>query len=305
MTNHGGGVGIDMNSITGFHRFTGLLVWLLLLLATPAQALSPVWMIEKNGERVYVGGSMHILTAADYPLPSAFETAYNQSGKIVFETDIAKMQDPAFQQYLLDEVSYRDGRNLRQVLSTDTYAALASFFTERGVAMAGIDNFKPGMVATLMTIVELQRLGVDAIGVDAYFNERAISDQKTSGHLETLAAQVAFIANMGAGQEDEMLSYNLSDIERFPELWQSMTQAWRHGDLAWLEQQIALPMRQDFPEVYQSLLVRRNDAWMPQLEAMFASKEVEFVLVGALHLAGKDGVLAKLGARGYRITQLP
>jgi hypothetical protein len=38
---------------------------------------------------------------------------------------------------------------------------------------------------------------------------------------------------------------------------------------------------------------------------MFDSKEVEFVLVGALHLAGKDGVLAKLGARGYRITQLP
>jgi hypothetical protein len=64
-------------------------------------------------------------------------------------------------------------------------------------------------------------------------------------------------------------------------------------------------MQQDFPEVYQTLLVERNEAWMPQLEAMFASKEVEFVLVGALHLAGKDGVLAKLGARGYRITQLP
>jgi uncharacterized protein YbaP (TraB family) len=38
---------------------------------------------------------------------------------------------------------------------------------------------------------------------------------------------------------------------------------------------------------------------------MFASAEIEFVLVGALHLVGKDGVLAKLGARGYRITQLP
>jgi len=294
-----------MNSITGFRRLTCLLAWLLLLLATPAQALSPVWMLEKNGVRVFVGGTMHILTEEDYPLPNAFETAYSQSGEIVFETDVAKMQDPAFQQYLLTEVSYQDGRKLRQLISADTYLALNSFFAERGIPMASIDNFKPGMVATLMTIVELQRLGVNGVGVDAHFNQRAASDRKALGQLETVEAQVAFIANMGAGQEDEMLSYNLLDIERLPELWQSMTQAWRRGDLAWLEQQIALPMQQDFPEVYQALLVERNNAWIPQLEAMFASPQEEFVLVGALHLVGKDGVLAKLAARGYRITQLP
>jgi hypothetical protein len=282
-----------------------LLVWLLPSLATPAQALSPVWMVEKDGARVFIGGTMHILTADDYPLPKAFETAYSQSGQIVFETDIAKMQDPAFQQYLLAGVSYQDGRNLRQVLSADTYSALASFFAGRGIAMEGIDHFKPGMVATLMTVVELQRLGVDAVGVDTHFDQRAASDQKSRAQLETLAAQVAFIASLGDGEEDEMLNYNLAEIERLPELWQSITQAWRRGDLAWLEQQIALPMQQDFPEVYQSLLIGRNDAWLPQLEAMFASAEIEFVLVGALHLVGKDGVLAKLGARGYRITQLP
>ena len=290
-----------MNSITGLQR----LAWLLLLLATPVQALAPVWMIEKNGARVFVGGTIHILTEQDYPLPDGFETAYRQSGKIVFETDVAKMQDPAFQQYLLGEVSYRDGRTLRQVISADTYLALTSFFTERGLPMASIDNFKPGMVATLMTIVELQRLGVNGVGVDTYFNERALSDRKALGQLETVEAQVAFIANMGTGQEDAMLSYNLEDIERFPELWQSMTRAWRNGDLAWLEQELALPMQQDFPEVYQTMLVRRNNAWLPQLESMFTSTQVEFVLVGALHLAGKDGVLEKLAARGYRITQLP
>jgi uncharacterized protein YbaP (TraB family) len=282
---------------------TCLLVWL--LLATPVQALSPVWMVEKNGALVFVGGTMHILTEQDYPLPSAFETAYRQSAEIVFETDVAKMQDPAFQQYLLGAVSYRDGRKLSQVISADTYAAVASFFSERGVAMASIDNFKPGMIATLMTIVELQRLGVTGVGVDAHFNQRAVSDHKALGQLETVEAQVAFIAEMGAGQEDAMLSYSLEDIERLPDLWQSMTRAWRVGDLDWLEQQVALPMQQDFPRVYQTLLVNRNDAWLPQLEAMFASAQVEFVLVGSLHLVGADGLLAKLDARGYRITQLP
>jgi uncharacterized protein YbaP (TraB family) len=279
--------------------------WLLLFLAIPAHALSPVWMVEKNGTRMFVGGTMHILTAQDYPLPNAFEMAYTQSDQVVFETDITKMEDPVFQQYLLGEVSYSDGRSLQQVLHADTYRAVDEFFSARGVPMSSIDNFKPGMVATMITIVELQRLGVDGEGVDTHFNRRAERDEKPRGKLESVEEQVAFLANMGAGEEDLMLSYSLEDINRMPELWRDLTKAWLSGDLSWLEDEIALPMRTDFPSIYDSLLVERNRTWMPQLEAMSKTAQVEFVLVGALHLSGKDGLLEQLTARGYRITQLP
>ena len=248
---------------------------------------------------------MHILTAEDYPLPNAFEMAYTQSDQVVFETDITKMEDPVFQQYLLGEVSYSDGRSLQQVLHADTYRAVDEFFSARGVPMSSIDNFKPGMVATMITIVELQRLGVDGEGVDTHFNRRAERDEKPRGKLESVEEQVAFLANMGAGEEDLMLSYSLEDINRMPELWRDLTKAWLSGDLSWLEDEIALPMRTDFPSIYDSLLVERNRTWMPQLEAMSKTAQVEFVLVGALHLSGKDGLLEQLTARGYRITQLP
>jgi uncharacterized protein YbaP (TraB family) len=294
-----------MKFITGSRNLARALGWLLLLLAIPAQALSPVWMVEKDGKRMFFGGTLHILTAENYPLPKAFETAYAQSGQVVFETDITKMEDPAFQQYLLREVSYSDGRSLRQVLRADTYSAVAEFFDSRGVPMTGIDNFKPGMVATLMTVVELQRLGVNADGVDAHFNRRADLDQKQKGQLETAEEQIAFLANLGAGQEDLMVNYSLADIERLPELWRDLTQAWLDGDLAWLEQEIAQPMRSDFPSMYQSLVVERNRLWIPQLVAMSKTEQVEFVLVGALHLSGKEGLLARLAAQGYRITRLP
>jgi len=262
-------------------------------------------MVEKDGAIMFIGGTMHILSEDDYPLSNAFEIAYKQSDQVVFETDISKMEDPAFQQYLLSEVSYSDGQSLRQVLNADTYDALAEFFNARGVPMAGIDIFKPGMVVSIMTVIELQRLGINGEGVDAHFNQRAERDQKARGQLETVEEQVAFIANMGAGEEDLMLSYNLADIDRLPELWRDMTQAWLDGDLSWLEEEIAQPMRNDFPSIYNSILVKRNRAWIPQLEAMSKTARVEFVLVGALHLSGKDGLLEQLTTRGYRITQLP
>jgi uncharacterized protein YbaP (TraB family) len=277
---------------------------LLLLLALPAHAQSPVWKIEKDANLMYIGGTMHLLTARDYPLPSAFETAYQLSGRLVFETDLTKMKSPQFQQYMLAELSFSDGRNLQQVLRADTYRSVAEFFTARGVPMASVENFKPGMVATMMAMVELQRLGLAGVGVDSYFNQRADKEQKAKGKLETAEEQISFIANMGVGREDEMLAYNLADLENLPALWESMNQAWRSGDMYALEEISASSLRDDFPEIYQALLVDRNNAWIPQIEAMSQTAEVEFVLVGALHLAGSDGLLAMLSRRGYKITQL-
>ncbi len=277
----------------------------LLLLFSNANAQSPVWMIEKDDSLMFIGGTIHILTAQDYPLPDAFEKAYRQSQRVIFETDLNKMESPEFQQYILAELSYSDGRNLKQVLREDTYLSVSEFFSERGMSMSSIDNFKPGMVATLMTVVELQRLGIDGIGVDAHFNQRVNQDQKASGQLESVEAQVAFIANMGADNPDEMLAYNLADIKQLPELWQSMQKAWRSGNLAALDEVAASPLRNDFPEVYQALLVDRNNAWMPQIVAWSKTVEVEFVLVGVLHLVGNEGLLTQLSRRGYKITQLP
>ena len=37
---------------------------------------------------------------------------------------------------------------------------------------------------------------------------------------------------------------------------------------------------------------------------MLTTPEVEFVLVGALHLVGEEGVLSKLEAKGYTVKHL-
>jgi uncharacterized protein YbaP (TraB family) len=117
--------------------------------------------------------------------------------------------------------------------------------------------------------------------------------------------QIQFIANMGIGREDELLAFNLEDLEKLPGMWKSMKDSWRNGDMPKLYQETGISLKNDFPEIYQSLLVERNDAWMPQIEALLKTTQVEFVLVGALHLAGEDGLLSRLAARGYKVRQLP
>ena len=280
------------------------LSFLLLVVSFPVYAESSVWTVEKNGNTIFLGGTIHLLTESDYPLPEAYEKAYAGSVEVVLETDMQKLQSPEFQAIMMRELRYSDGRNLQQVVNKNTYRALEQFFTTRGIPMANIIGFKPGMVSTMITMVELKRLGLVGIGVDAYFSTKSINDQKKLGQLETVETQLAFIANMGAGQADEMLIYTLADIENLPTLMQSTKDAWRRGDMAQLGEVGITPFKNEFPAIYQALLVDRNNAWMPQIEAMLKTRAVEFVLVGALHLAGNNGLLAQLTARGYKVRQL-
>ena len=117
---------------------------------------------------------------------------------MVFETDIGKFKKPEFQRQLLQQLTFSDGRNLQDIITPETYAAVAEFFSTRGMSMRDIDQYKPGMVSILISVVELQRMGVMAVGVDDYYNDRASREQKAIGQLERL---VAFAQNGAPGTD--------------------------------------------------------------------------------------------------------
>ena len=81
-----------------------------------AYAASSVWQVSKGENSVFIGGTIHVLSDADYPLPAAFEHAYSKSPILVFEADMAKMKTPAFQAAMLRAVSYSDGASLKSAL---------------------------------------------------------------------------------------------------------------------------------------------------------------------------------------------
>lgn len=274
-----------------------------LLIFNTAIADTSIWKISKGNHHLYLGGTVHILAEDDYPLPAAYERVYQLSQRLVFETDLAKLQSPAFQQMVLQRLTYPEGRTLADVLSTRTYSRLKQYSESRGIPMASIEVFKPGLVTTVLLVAELQRLGLSGVGVDAYMHSKALQDGKLSGQLETVEEQLGFMEQMGRGREDELIEYTLIDIENLSSLMRSMKQAWRSGDMKKMEQVGIDPYIDKFPDTINNLLGNRNDKWIPEIEAMLKSREVELILVGALHFAGERGLLAQLKSRGYVVEQ--
>ena len=59
----------------------------------------------------------------------------------------------------------------------------------------------------------------------------------------------------------------------------------------------------EFARMEEALMSKRNRAWIPVIEAA-AAKGTTFAAFGALHLSGKDGVLALLEREGFKLERL-
>lgn len=281
-----------------------LLTLILLIPVAHASADSAVWVATSGAEKVYLGGTIHLLRPSDYPLPTPFETAYNDSDKLYFETDISGLNDFSVQAKMMQALTYNDERTLKSVLSEEAYVALSAYAAQMGLPLQMMEKFKPGLLITTLQVMEFQKIGFTPQGVDAYFNTRAVGDGKPVGQLESIEEQIGFLANMGAGNESEFVLLSLEDMKEISTSMDEMVDAWRTGNNSKLEKIYVSDMETGYPELYDSLLVDRNKAWMPLIENMFKQEGTEFVLVGAAHLVGDDGLLSALEKKGYKVSRV-
>jgi hypothetical protein len=267
-------------------------------------AQTSVWRISDGSSDIYLAGTVHLLRQQDYPLPAAYEQAYAASERLFFETDIGGMSDMGLQQRMLQQLTYQDGRTLSTVLDAESYEALSEYVAAIGLPLAMLQNFKPGLLISTLSVMEFQKLGFTPQGVDSFFFTRALGDGKPRGELETIDQQIAMLASMGEGYESQFVLYSVNDFSQIGESIERIVQAWRAGDMVALSAEFIEPMLADTPILYDSMLVQRNNNWVPQVEAMFSEEGTEFVLVGVAHLVGEHGLLEQLANRGYDIYQL-
>jgi uncharacterized protein YbaP (TraB family) len=137
--------------------------------------------------------------------------------------------------------------------------------------------------------------------VDAYFYQKAILSGKATQELETTGEVLAQLESLADIDANLVIKSTLRDLHKMDQMLAKSVGYWRKGKLEKLDKEMAADMRKETPEIYQQLLIARNQAWLPKIEQMFSSPDVELVLVGSLHLSSKDGLLAQLKKRGYQV----
>lgn len=274
-----------------------------LALSWSAQAAS-VWQVTDGQHTLYIGGTLHLLSASDYPLPEAYDRAYKQADMLVFETDMQAVSSAAFATKMMQQNTYAPGHSLVDDLSDDTLEQLTTYLADNGLPKAQLMQLKPAMLGLTLTMLQYQKAGLTSQGVDAYYHTRAQQDDKPQDWFETPDEQLSYITSMAEGQEDEFIQYTLEDLSELNKLIPPLTRDWRNGDIQGLYDLMISDLTTRYPKVHDDLLVSRNNNWLPKLKALMQTPQTEFVLVGTLHLPGKDGVLAMLKEQGYTLKQL-
>jgi len=277
---------------------------LLLAFASPSLCKAPVWKVSKDDNYLYIGGTIHVLSKDDYPLPNAFESAFNDTARLVFETDIAALSLPENQIKLSAALQFQDSRTLKTELNPETYTRLTNYLSNRNIPIENFTKYTPGGMSIVLTALELQVLEITAAGVDEHFSSRADHAFKQTGFLESIDEQLGFIEEFSTLDPNKLVNSSLSDLENLKTEWQKLLDSWRHGDVDTLDEIALEEMQNEFPKLYQFILVERNTRWLEKIKLMLSTQEIEFILVGALHLAGTDSVLIQLADLGYTIEQL-
>ena len=263
-----------------------------------------LWLVNTpQNKTFFLLGSLHVLKSDAYPLSNVIYEAYRRCEKVVFETDLAAMMDPAVQAKMLAMGLYPEGQTLFQNISDEMKTSLEKKMKALGMPLQQFARFRPWFIAVTLTALELQRLGFSPeYGIDIHFYRRAGSDQKEIGYFETVDVQLELLGKMSAHDQTAFLGQTLKDLDIAAQMADDMMNSWEKGDSDNLYKILSTSF-EGYPQIENRLLRRRNIDWVKKIEEMMAENKNVFIVVGAGHLIGPGSVVALLKEKDYTVKQ--
>jgi len=260
-----------------------------------------LWQVSDNNSSVYLLGSVHFANADYYPLSRATDKAFAAADTLAVEVDITSL-DPIKTQQLMSRMgNYQDGRTLKDVLSPETYQELEAYLEKQRIPLSLIGNQKPGMLIMSLTSMELMKLGMlPQFGIDQHFLTRA-KGSKRIVELESLQQQLELLLNMD--NPDQAISQTLEEFPTFPELASQLFSAWQSGDTTQMELLLIDEPLQKYPEsraFFDKMFTERNLTMTDKIKGYLDEDSTVFVVVGAGHLIGEQGIVKLLKEAGFK-----
>ncbi|MDI1253645.1 TraB/GumN family protein [Thermomonas sp.] len=280
--------------------------------STPASAPASIqrpllWKVSDADNSVYLLGSFHLLKADDYPLPAEVVRAFDDAESLLFEIDPREMNSPDTMAAARKYMAYAPGKSLSTVLPKPTLEKLDKVMAASGGSVQAMEQSEPWAVSLGMILAVTQTMGFKAeLGLDRNLMERAAKAGKPTAGLETVDAQLKAMDSVPYDEQAEGLDEFLDDPMKAAKQITDMHAWWRAGDVAKLDSGMRVDMAKKTPISYKLLDVDRNNIWVPLIEQRLTGSKHDdtLVVVGSLHLLGKDGLVEKLRAKGYKVERI-
>jgi uncharacterized protein YbaP (TraB family) len=282
--------------------------WLMLLplVAAADSGGHPVtlWMAEGASNTVYLLGSVHLLRKEDHPLPSVIDTAYDDAESLFMELDMDDL-DPLATQAIINRLGMLDDdQSLRDVMGEELYDDALLAADALDIPLEMLSQTEPWYAAITIEQLALTRIGFNpTYGIEMHMMTKAIRDGKVIQGFESVEQQLEFLDGLSPDAQRDLLMQTLAEGANIRDIMDRLIVAWRTGDIAYMEENLLAEIA-NYPELYEAIVADRNRNWVNTIDNLLADEEDYLVIVGALHLIGKDGLPRLLESRGYEVNQL-
>jgi len=256
-----------------------------------------LWEIRQQDERIgYLFGTIHSDRRDVLDLPAPVQRAFDQSRRFAFELDLETL-DPARINRLMRGTG---GETLTETLPSGLWRRARAAARDRGLGADAAATLEPWALSIMLALppTDPRRILDHALQRDA----------RRAGHpitgLESPAEQLSIFDRLPVDRQIEMLRQTVELVETGENmrLYENVVDAWLNADLARLVELAArypaLPEGRANDDLMDRLLRRRNERMVERMQPVLADGQA-FIAVGALHLAGEDGVVRLLRRRGY------
>ena len=265
-----------------------------------------LWKVTGPRGTAYLVGSIHFGTPDMYPLPAEMTRAYEASQALVVEVNLMALDPTQMPQIVAAKALYRDGTTLSKVLTPQTWKELDQVLKKFGTSAQMVERQKPWFVSMTLTSLALRRFGFNEdLGIDNHFMKLANNNKPIIG-LETFQQQLDFLDGFSITEQEQMLKETFEDIDKGTEFLADTLRAWRTGNAQQVDDLMNEELRNGGDadkHMYQVLVADRNVAMVDKLERLLKRGGSYFVVLGAAHFVGKDGIVELLKAKGYQVQQ--
>jgi len=274
----------------------------LLFCACVAAAEGPaIWEYRGSSGKVLMLGSVHVLRQQDYPLPASVQAAYAAADTLVMEIDTSKLDPLAAQMLITKLATLEGGSSMSSIMGRRDFDRASHLASGLGFDLMMMESFEPWFAALTIMNLEMMKVGFNPeLGLESYLSGQAVADSKPILGLETMEFQLRLFDAMPARVQSMLLLQTLEEAGSIETEMDSMIRAWRDGDSSALSRIMGKSFS-DYPEVYDALVTRRNRAWSEKIVDLGTRPGTSLVVIGALHLVGKDSLIRLLENRGKKI----
>ncbi|MBC8527250.1 MAG: TraB/GumN family protein, partial [Candidatus Cloacimonetes bacterium] len=107
---------------------------------------------------------------------------------------------------------------------------------------------------------------------------------------------------LGGEDQEAFIVKSVDQFDEMESVLHDLVDAWDAGDLEKLDELLNEEF-EEYPAIKQSLLINRNYNWLDDVIEYTKDNEDYLVIVGSGHLAGEEGLVELLEAKGYSVER--